>query len=442
MVSQTEKQGFIDQTNKYSEKTVKEFIEKTIFKKLIKQELNKDLDNLIKGYKILEYKENITIFEEESQETCLYMVFMGEVKIWHQKVFITTLGENEFFGEMAIIDKKLIRSASAIAGENCHILKIKGENFKAVTEDHSDIKLEILTKLSERMRRTNNKIAISSDEYKFKSIDYELNVLQKTREVHLRIFEQINVRASEVIASAERNTQSLLKAGTIFSVFITSIIGILGWIGFEEYRDIQDINTASEEIYKEVTEKNKKISEAKESIDNYLVKLTRQKDTFASLLKPLMIEFSESLNSNESNKSIEIFKKLPSTVLPEAFNRIEYKAILANRDKSDYTSLIYSIIQIRSSTEDRVRLYYILFANAILLDKDLKNNSIKLEDKNINFKNIEEKFKNLIKENKNESFHLNLEPIDQRFDQTSPEQKDKLVKIKNLIPKHWQSSDT
>ncbi len=116
-----------------------------------------------------EFKENEVIFEEGDSGDSLYLVKEGEVAI--RKLAdtlsgvekkIATIGEGDFFGEMALFDNKP-RSATAYALKKSKILILRKEDFlNLMTKDPLTGATELLTMsrvMSERLRKTNREAA-------------------------------------------------------------------------------------------------------------------------------------------------------------------------------------------------------------------------------------------------------------------------------------------
>ena len=82
----------------------------------------------------LSMSSNQTIFLENDPPTNLYIIVSGTVEIIRQKHLLATLKENDFFGELALIDNTP-RAASAIAKSEGILLVLNKEIFDRVTND-------------------------------------------------------------------------------------------------------------------------------------------------------------------------------------------------------------------------------------------------------------------------------------------------------------------
>ena len=97
------------------------------------------------------------IFNEGSVSDCAYVIAMGSIEIYTttpqgEKV-LGTLGANEIFGEMGLIDG-LPRSASARACETSVVFILTYQTFEKLVHKKPKALLPILKILSHRLRET------------------------------------------------------------------------------------------------------------------------------------------------------------------------------------------------------------------------------------------------------------------------------------------------
>ena len=117
----------------------------------------------------LEKKSNINIFEpgdtiiEQGDDTnTVYFLISGTVHVLdysrsHRAVTYASLNDGEMFGEMAAIDG-FPRSAWVCAISTCKIISLPGNTFINILKNNADISLNILAKLSSRLRLSDEKI--------------------------------------------------------------------------------------------------------------------------------------------------------------------------------------------------------------------------------------------------------------------------------------------
>jgi CRP-like cAMP-binding protein len=97
------------------------------------------------------------IFHEGSLSDCAYIIGAGSIEIYtttaQGKKTLGTLGENEIFGEMGLIDG-LPRSATARACETSVIFILTAQTFEQLIHKKPQALLPILKILTHRLRET------------------------------------------------------------------------------------------------------------------------------------------------------------------------------------------------------------------------------------------------------------------------------------------------
>lgn len=109
--------------------------------------------------RIRNYRRGEIIFHKDDPGPTLYIIKTGQVKITTysgegEEVILSILTENEFFGELSLLDGKP-RSANATAIEPTQVLVLQQHDFLDTIDKHPEIAREIMAVLSERLRRTN-----------------------------------------------------------------------------------------------------------------------------------------------------------------------------------------------------------------------------------------------------------------------------------------------
>ena len=108
-----------------------------------------------------------TIFEEGELGDSVYVVASGEVEVVRKDAagkpqLIATLGPQQFFGEMSLIDKEY-RSATVKAKSECELLHLTAENLTTFRKQHRDgftfVIINIARMLSARLREANIRLA-------------------------------------------------------------------------------------------------------------------------------------------------------------------------------------------------------------------------------------------------------------------------------------------
>ena len=103
---------------------------------------------------IREYPQNTMIFSEFQKGNDMFIIQEGSVKITKvvegKEVTLALLKKGDLFGEMALLENKL-RSASAIAREDCKLLVINHANFDQMVATQPAMVSKLTTLLAERL---------------------------------------------------------------------------------------------------------------------------------------------------------------------------------------------------------------------------------------------------------------------------------------------------
>lgn len=103
-----------------------------------------------------------TIFKEGDPGTVMYVILDGEVEIRKKTARSTyktlvVLKKGDFFGEMAIIEKKP-RTATAVAKSQCKLIMLDTDAFYTMVEKSSDFGVKMIKTLSSRLRKADHLI--------------------------------------------------------------------------------------------------------------------------------------------------------------------------------------------------------------------------------------------------------------------------------------------
>ena len=98
-----------------------------------------------------EFQSDDTIFEEGDLDRSMFIVVEGAVRIEVHGKEVNVLKSGSCFGEMALLDGKA-RSASAVAVEDTHVLKIEYDEFFELITERPEIAKGVMAVLSERLR--------------------------------------------------------------------------------------------------------------------------------------------------------------------------------------------------------------------------------------------------------------------------------------------------
>src|SRR5215213_6021781 len=104
---------------------------------------------------------SVILFENDPGDS-LFVVRQGRVKVVligedGREVILGVLGVSEHFGELALIDEQP-RSAHVIAMEDANLIVLRREDFRRRVESSPAVAWSLLTELSRRLRRADEKI--------------------------------------------------------------------------------------------------------------------------------------------------------------------------------------------------------------------------------------------------------------------------------------------
>ncbi len=106
------------------------------------------------GVPTRDFKAGETIFCEGDRGRELYVIQQGRVRILSGNRLLETLGENEIFGEMALIDDSP-RSASAVAEDDVTVAPITEKQYLFLVRHTPFFALKVMRVLVQRLRAQN-----------------------------------------------------------------------------------------------------------------------------------------------------------------------------------------------------------------------------------------------------------------------------------------------
>ena len=113
-----------------------------------------------------EYKEGEVIFRQGETGDCMYVIQKGEVEAVAESggksVKLRTMGENDFFGEMALFEKE-VRTATIRATRPTRVLTIDKKNLLGGIHEDPSLAFRILRTMSHRIRDLTDRLARYED---------------------------------------------------------------------------------------------------------------------------------------------------------------------------------------------------------------------------------------------------------------------------------------
>lgn len=103
-----------------------------------------------------DFEKNTSIFNAGDDGQCMYIIYKGEVRIHKGETTFAVLKENDFFGELSLLDSDA-RSATATTITDALLLKIDQEPFYELMESRIEVAKGIIKTLCRRLKAQNEK---------------------------------------------------------------------------------------------------------------------------------------------------------------------------------------------------------------------------------------------------------------------------------------------
>jgi CRP/FNR family cyclic AMP-dependent transcriptional regulator len=171
----------------------------------------RELRNLLK---LQDVRRDTVLFRSGDSGDAMYLIETGRVRISvhdedKEEVTLAELAGGDFFGEMALIDGKQ-RSADARVIEDARLAILDREKFLAFVRSNPDVALEMLSAVTDRLRRTDD-------------------LLRR------RVSRNLNEEQSARLTMADRAADLLAEFGGSWKFILMSLGLILFWIGLNSY---------------------------------------------------------------------------------------------------------------------------------------------------------------------------------------------------------------
>lgn len=103
------------------------------------------------------------IFRQGDAGHDMFILQEGQVEISHEvggeRRRLALLEKGDFFGEMALLEDYPERSATATALTSVQVLQLRGSDFEELVQTKPRVALRMMSKLSERLRESNRRLA-------------------------------------------------------------------------------------------------------------------------------------------------------------------------------------------------------------------------------------------------------------------------------------------
>jgi len=171
----------------------------------------RDLRNLLSDKTV---PQNTRLFRQGDKGDAMYLIESGRVRISirdhdEQEVILAELAQGDFFGEMSIIDGRQ-RSADAKVIEDARLAILSRDSFLSFVRSNSDVALEMLSALTDRLRRTDELL-------------------------RSRVSRNANEEEQARLTLADRAADLIAEFGGSWKFIILSIALIIVWIIFNTF---------------------------------------------------------------------------------------------------------------------------------------------------------------------------------------------------------------
>ncbi|HSK62942.1 MAG TPA: DUF1003 domain-containing protein [Pyrinomonadaceae bacterium] len=166
----------------------------------------RDLRNLLSEKTVVQ---NTRLFRQGDRGDAMYLIESGRVRISirdhdEQELVLAELAQGDFFGEMSIIDGRQ-RSADAQVIEDSRLAVLSREAFLSFVRTNPDVALEMLSALTDRLRRTDELL-------------------------RSRVSRNVNDEEEARLTLADRAADLIAEFGGSWKFIITSMLLIIFWI--------------------------------------------------------------------------------------------------------------------------------------------------------------------------------------------------------------------
>ena len=105
----------------------------------------------------LTLKPGEVLFREGDDANAMYIVKQGTLRILSGSTILETVRDGGLIGEMAIIEERMPRSATVIAGTYCELVEIDVPRFLALVASKPAFSITVLRVISRRLRVMNRR---------------------------------------------------------------------------------------------------------------------------------------------------------------------------------------------------------------------------------------------------------------------------------------------
>jgi CRP/FNR family transcriptional regulator, cyclic AMP receptor protein len=116
-----------------------------------------DILTVCKDARTVTLKPGEVLFREGDEAYAMYIVRHGTLRILSGSTILETVHDGGLLGEMAIIEERMPRSATVIAGTYCELVEIDVPRFLSLVRNTPAFSLTVLRVISRRLRVMNRR---------------------------------------------------------------------------------------------------------------------------------------------------------------------------------------------------------------------------------------------------------------------------------------------
>ncbi len=187
-----------------------------------------------------------TILKQGEAGSAVYILCSGAISVLLEKpgqdpVQLYTLKDGDIFGEMALFGRNY-RTATLVTSEPCKVIEIEGDNFLSLMRKHNEIAIHLLTKLSQRLRHTDDLILtqqVANIDNALAKMQNQIDTVVQANDAKLTaaqtMYDQTSKRATDITTSAEAARTRMTWITSTAAGILALVFGA-GFLNFDSAR--------------------------------------------------------------------------------------------------------------------------------------------------------------------------------------------------------------